>query len=259
MKLSANLGFLWPDLPLCERIEAAARAGFKAVELHWPYDVPAQDVRHAARQAKLPILALNSSRGDAAAGEFGLACLPGREAEFTDSLTQAFDYAREIGAGAVHVMAGKPGDVASSVWTPLLIENLRLASRMANGLTVLIEPLNTTDNPGYAYATLAQADAIREAVGSEALCLMFDAYHEAMGGNDTVASWRRYRGVIGHIQIAGVPGRNEPEPGQAPITALIAALRQDGYTGWIGCEYRPRGDTDSGLDWRQFLGLGNTG
>ena len=109
LRLSANLGFLWTDRPLCDRIEAAARAGFRAVELHWPYDVPAEDVRSAARAAQVEILALNSPRGDVAAGEFGLACLPEQEVRFRETIAQAIDYGRAIGAGAMHVMAGIPG------------------------------------------------------------------------------------------------------------------------------------------------------
>ena len=159
MRLSANLGFLWPDLPLLDRIAAAARAGFQAVELHWPYDVPAGQVRHTADRAGLRVLALNSPRGNVAKGEFGMACLPGREVEFRQTVAQAVGYARALGAGAVHVMAGKPGGAAG--WQDTLTANLRHAADSAPDLTILMEALNTTDNPGYAYATLDQADVIR--------------------------------------------------------------------------------------------------
>lgn len=249
-RLSANLGFLWADLPLCERIAAAGRAGFGAIELHWPYDVPASDVRDVAARAGVRILALNSPRGDVAAGEFGTACLAGREEEFRASVTQAFDYARVIGAGAVHVMAGKP---TSENWRDILIGNLRLAADMAGDLTLLMEPLNATDNPGYAYATIAQADAVRAAVDRPNLRLMLDAYHEAMGGLDPAATWRDHRDVIGHVQIAGIPGRQEPKADQPPLAGLFAALSADGYAGWIGCEYRPKDGTDAGLGWRSAL------
>jgi len=251
MRLSANLGFLWPELPLCDRFAAAARAGFRAVELHWPYDERASTVRRAAEDAGVLILALNSPRGNVAGGEFGMACLPGREREFRDGVAMAFDYARMIGAGAVHVMAGIPGDAVE--WRDCLIENLRHAADAAGPLTVLIEALNTSDNPGYAYATMAQADAIRRAVDRPNLRLMLDAYHEATGGHDPVAAWGRYRSVVGHVQIAGIPGRAEPDPAAPPLAGLVAALMRDGYEGWIGCEYRPAAGTDAGLGWRDRI------
>lgn len=250
MRLSANLGFLWPELPLTERIAAAGRAGFGAVELHWPYDVPAADIRAAADRAGLRILALNSPRGDVAAGEFGMACLAGRGAEFRETVALAVDYARVLGAGAVHVMAGKPADDG---WRDRLVDSLRQACDAAEGLTVLIEALNTTDNPGYAYATVDAADQIRRAVGRPNLRLMLDAYHEAMGGQDPAATWRRHRPHIGHVQIAGCPGRAEPAPDAAPLLGLFAVLAADGYDGWIGCEYRPAAGTEAGLGWRDRI------
>lgn len=246
MRLSANLGFLWPDLPLTERIAAAGRAGFAAVELHWPYDIPAPEIRRAADAAGVRILALNSLRGDVAAGEAGLACLPGREAEFRDTIALAFDYARVLGAGAVHVMAGKPqGDG----WQKALVANLRHACDTAGDLKVLIEPLNTTDNPGYAYATIDAAQAIRAAVDRPNLRLMFDAYHVAMMGQDPATVWRLCRGDVGHVQVAGVPGRGEPVPDAPPLRAFFETLRAEGYAGWIGCEYRPAAGTEAGLGW----------
>jgi hydroxypyruvate isomerase len=250
MRLSANLGFLWPDLPVTARIAAAARAGFAAVELHWPYDVPAADLAQAADDAGLRILALNSPRGDLARGENGIACLPGREAEFAASMTLALSYARTIGAGAVHVMAGKPAD---SGWTDRLVANLRHAADMAGDLTILLEGLNAVDAPGYAYATMDAADAIRRAVDRPNVALMLDAYHEFRGGLDPADSWGRHRDHVGHVQIAGCPGRQEPAPASPPLAGFLAALQRDGYAGWIGAEYRPAGDTDAGMGWRAAL------
>jgi hydroxypyruvate isomerase len=250
MRLSANLGFLWPDLPLLDRIAAAGLAGFAAVELHWPYDIPAAEIRRAADAAGVRVLALNSLRGDVAAGEAGLACLPGREGQFRDTVALAFDYARVLGAGAVHVMAGKPqGDG----WRDALIANLRHACDTAGDLTVLIEPLNTTDNPGYAYATVDQAQAIRAAVDRPNLRLMFDAYHVAMMGQDPAAVWLACRADVGHVQFAGVPGRAEPSPDAPPLRAFFETLRAEGYSGWIGAEYRPAGATEAGLGWRDRI------
>lgn len=250
MRLSANLGFLWPDLTLLDRIAAAGRAGFAAVELHWPYDTPAPAIRRAADTAGVRILALNSLRGDVAAGEAGLACLPGREPEFRETVALAFDYARTLGAGAVHVMAGKP---QGEGWRETLVANLRHACDTADGLTVLIEPLNTSDNPGYAYATIDQAQSIRAAVDRAGLRLMFDAYHVAMMGQDPAAVWRENRADVGHVQIAGYPGRAEPAPDAPPLRDFFETLRAEGYSGWIGAEYRPAAGTDAGLGWRDSI------
>lgn len=253
MRLSANLGFLWPDLPLTDRILAAGRAGFRAVELHWPYDTPARDVAAAAQAAGVTVLGLNSPRGNVAAGEFGIACLPGREEEFRDSIALSVQYARQIGAGALHVMAGKPGDLAPEDWQPRLAARLAHAADAAPDLTILMEPLNRSDNPGYAYATLDAADHIRRMADRPNLRLMFDAYHVAMEGQAPADCWHDWRDSIGHVQIAGYPGRAEPRPDRAPLAALFRALSDDGYSGWIGCEYRPFAGTDAGLGWRDRI------
>jgi len=253
LRLSANLGFLWTDRPLCDRIEAAARAGFRAVELHWPYDVPAEDVRSAARAAQVEILALNSPRGDVAAGEFGLACLPGQEARFRETIAQAIDYGSAIGAGAVHVMAGIPGAADACVWQPVLVRNLAWACDAVAGFTVLMEPLNRHDNPGYAYATMDEAAGLLARVDRGNARLMLDAYHEARGGLDPTAAFLRHRPSIGHVQIAGVPARDEPKADSGMMKSLFRALASEGYAGWVGCEYRPAGDTDAGLGWRAAL------
>lgn len=252
LNLSANLGFLWTDRPLPAAIAAAGAAGFRAVELHWPYDLPAESIREAADAAGVRILALNTVRGDVAAGEFGMACLPGRAAEFEASVAQAVSYAQVLGAGAIHVMAGCPVD---DDWRSRLVAAMRRAADHAaqSDITVLLEPLNAVDNPGYAYATIAEADAIRQAIDRPNVRLMLDAYHEARGGLDPADAWDTYRDVIGHIQIAGVPGRDEPRVDEAPLAGLINRLDRSGYGGWIGCEYRPAADTDDGLNWRAAL------
>lgn len=249
-RFSANLGFLWADLPLLERVAAAGRAGFKAVEFHWPYDTPAADLRAACADAGVRVLGINSPRGDVAAGEFGIAVLPGREAEFRDGLAATLDYGQAIGAAAIHVMAGVPGDLEPARAEAPLLENLRFASeRAGTGMRLLLEALSPAACPGYAYSTIDGAARIRELIGGANVDLMFDTYHVGMVGADVTATFTRHLDAIGHVQIAGVPDRAEPDRGVFDVAGFLAAVEDSAYAGWIGLEYKPAGDTDAGLDW----------
>lgn len=253
IQLSANLGFLWTDRPLCDRVDAAARAGFRAVELHWPYDVAAEDVGRAAREAGVEVLALNSPRGDVEAGEFGLACLSGHEERFRESMRQALDYGRAIEARSIHVMAGKPGQAATADWRPVLADSLAWACDAASDFTILMEPLNRYDNPGYSYATVDEASAVLLLVDRVNARLMLDAYHETREGLNPALTFVRHQATIGHVQIAGVPNRDEPDVRSMMMKDLFSTLSSHGYEGWVGCEYRPATDTDRGLGWIQAL------
>jgi len=255
MRLSANLGFLWPDRPMLERIDAAAAAGFRAVELHWPYDVPPEALSERCAAAGVAVLALNTPV-DRSRGEFGLGALPGREAAFRAGLAAAADYARRCGAGAVHVMAGiVPPEVAPGRAADTFAANLGWATAEAPDLRLLLEPMNALDQPGYFYARISQADAMIERVGAGNLAIMLDAYHVGMAGDDPVAELERFLPRVGHVQIAAVPTRHEPDEGRVDHRALFAALDRLGYRGWVGCEYRSRGDTGAGLAWRARLGV----
>lgn len=253
-RFSANLGFLWPDLPLTDRIRAAATAGFRAVELHWPYDIPAEEIRDICTRLDLALLGLNSPLGDAAAGEFGLAALPGREDDFATSLGQAIAYARASGAGALHVMAGVPPQDRLGEAREVLVSNLALAACLAPDLTLLLEPLNRHDKPGYAYSTLAGALEVMDRVGAPHLKLMFDTYHVGRTEGNVLIHLARHLPRIGHVQIAAVPSRAEPDEGELDYREVFCALDRIGYAGWVGCEYRPRADTDTGLRWVKALG-----
>jgi len=253
-RFSANLGFLWPDRPLLERIDAAAAAGFRAIELHWPYDVPAARVRARCDALGVTLLALNTPI-DRARGEFGLGAVPGRQADFRAGFRLASAYARAAGAGALHVMAGTvPEGVARATAAAVLAENLAWASAAAPELRLLLEPLNPADQPGYFYSRTAEAAAMLDRVGAPNLAIMFDAYHVGRVGGDVLDELERHFGRIGHVQIAAIPSRAEPDEGVFAYPALFAALDRLGYRGWVGCEYRPRGDTDAGLGWRAALG-----
>lgn len=253
MRFAANLGFLWPQFPLLERIDAAAQAGFRAVEFHWPYEVPADEVAARCRDVNVRILGVNTSRGEASKGEFGLAALPGKQSQFRDSFAHTVAYANACGATAIHVLAGVTQFDTSS--RTAMIENLNYAASLAAAypLTLLLEPLNPHDNPGYFYSTVAQAVSVISELARPNIKLQFDAYHVARVGGDVLALLREHVGRIGHIQIAGVPHRHEPE--EFEYRVFFTALERLNYAGYIGCEYRPRGDTDAGLAWMKTLGV----
>jgi hydroxypyruvate isomerase len=253
---SANLGFLWPDRPLLERIGAAAKAGFTAIELHWPYDVPAGEVKAACARYGLRLMGLNTAVGDAAKGEFGLGALPGREADFAAAMRQAIGYAVEAGAGAIHVMAGVTTGLDASSCRQAFIANLtRFAPEAASqGLTLLLEAINPRDKPGYFYSTQDEAAEIIAAVGAPNLKLMFDVYHCGVAEGDITKKLERLLPLIGHIQIAAVPSRAEPDEGEVDYSHIFAVLARLGWRKPLGCEYRPRAGTDEGLVWREALG-----
>ncbi|MGL4729557.1 MAG: hydroxypyruvate isomerase family protein [Bosea sp. (in: a-proteobacteria)] len=255
--LSANLGFLWPELPLLARIDAAAKVGFPAIELHWPYDVPATDVRAACTRHGLALLGLNTPIGDAAKGEFGLGALPGREADFAAAMQQSIDYAVAAGAGAIHVMPGVTAGMDKALARETFIGNLkRFAPQAAEkGLTLLLEAINPRDKPGYFYSTQGEAAEIIASVGAPNIKLMFDVYHCGVAEGDITRKLEHFLPLIGHIQIAAVPSRNEPDEGEVDYRHIFAQLTRLGWDKPIGCEYRPRASTYAGLGWRGKLGL----
>ncbi|ADZ69563.1 hydroxypyruvate isomerase family protein [Polymorphum gilvum] len=256
LPLSANLGFLWTDLSLPEAVRAAHRAGFAAVELHWPYGVPAEDLRAALEATGLPVLAINTPRGDVAAGDFGLAALSDRRDEARAGLRQALDYARGIGAANIHVMAGR-AQGASARQT--FVDTLREARDLAapHGIGLLVEPLNSRDVPGYFLACCDMAADVIAACGGEGIRILFDCYHMQIMRGDLLHEVTRLLPLIGHIQFAAVPDRQEPDHGEVDFAWLLPALRAAGYAGFFGAEYRPRGATDAGLAWMaRFAGRG---
>ncbi|WP_299042996.1 TIM barrel protein [uncultured Tateyamaria sp.] len=248
MKFSANLGFLWKDRPLPDAIHAAKAAGFHAVECHWPYDTPARDVRAALDATGLPMLGLNTSRGDVGAGENGLAALPGRTQDAQAAIDQAIAYADTVQAGAIHVMSGfASGPAAHATFA----ENLRYACA-ATGRTILIEPLNRHDAPGYFLQTTDQARAILNEVAAPNLRLMFDCYHVGRTEGDILTRLSDLSDIIGHIQFASVPDRGAPDHGELDYATIFEALGDWPHP--LGAEYKPIGDTDATLGWMQRFG-----
>ena len=250
MKFSANLGFLWQDRPLPDAIRAAKAAGFDAVECHWPYDTPAEDVAAALADTGLPMLGLNTVRGDVAGGENGLAALPGREAEARAAIDQAAAYAAVVDAGAIHVMAGFAHGQDSR---QTFVNNLKYACEKAPDRTILIEPLNRYDAPGYFLQTSDQAIDIIEEVGAPNLKLMFDCYHLQMMEGDLTHRLQKLHPQIGHIQFASVPDRGTPDHGEVNYAHIFAVIAEMGYTAPLGAEYKPVGATDETLGWLRAL------
>ncbi|MDB2389701.1 TIM barrel protein [Alphaproteobacteria bacterium] len=247
-RFSANLGFLWNDLPLPDAIRAAALAGFDAVECHWPYDVPAEDVATALAETGLAMLGLNTRRGDLDAGENGVAALPGRENDARAFIDEAITYAVAIKAAHIHVMAGFAAGQAAH---DSFMANLDYACKAAtaHGITILIEPLNGYDAPGYFLNSSAQAKAIIDEVGASNLKLMFDCYHiQRLEGNLTTKLTDLFP-IIGHIQFAAVPDRGAPDHGEVYYPHIYAHLDAIGYRAPLGAEYKTDGDTDNSLGW----------
>lgn len=257
IELSANLGFLWADLPLIERIERAARAGFKAVELHWPYDTAAASVRAACQAHNLTLLSVNTPQGDVASGDAGLAAQVGREAEFKSTFEMSLAWAGEAGASKIHVLPGMANASDPEAARQVFVSNLQWAADLAasQGVTILLEALNHRDKPGYFYRTQAESNSIREQANRENIKLMFDVYHVGVTEGDVLVKLEHYLPMIGHIQIAAVPSRREPDEGEIRYEAVFKRLAELGFSGWVGCEYKPRGDVEDGLAWVQAMGL----
>lgn len=253
-KFSANLGFLWPDRPLMERIDAAAGAGFRAVEMHWPYDESPEAIRDRCQRAGIRLLGVNTPPGDVEAGEFGLAAIAGRENDFDRQFARTLDWAQRAGASAIHVLAGvvAPGDRPKA--RDVLIGNLSRATKAAPDFMLLLEGLNPRDRPGYLYSTIREKADIIADVGAPNLRIMFDAYHVGISEGDIFRKLEQYLPLIGHVQIAAVPSRAEPDEGEIAYGNVFRELDRLGYDGWVGCEYRPRASTDAGLGWVEALG-----
>lgn len=250
MRFSANLGFLFTDRALPDAIRAAARAGFAAVECHFPYEFAAHEVRAALEETGLPMLGLNTWPGDRAAGDFGLAALPGREDEARAAIRQAVDYAQAIGAGAVHVMAGctDGGAEADAAFRANLAYACDLAAHL--GLTILIEPINQRDVPGYHLSFSAHAAAVIAALGRDSLRMMFDCYHLQIMEGDLLRRFARYQPIIGHVQFAGVPDRGAPDQGEVDYRWLLPQIAALGWKAPFGAEYRPgETGTEASLGW----------
>ncbi len=251
MRFSANLGFLWKGLPLIEAVRRAKAAGFDAVEFHAPYDVPADTMRAALAETGLPVAGINTSHGDVAKGEIGMAAIPGREKEALAAIDEALVYAKAIGARYVQVTAGKVTDDQRPSARKTYLRALEHASRGAEplGITILIEPLNHYDVPGAFLTRTDVASAIIAELGRPNVKILFDCYHVQINEGDLTRRLQNLMPTIGHIQIAAVPSRAEPDEGEIAYDRLLKSIKAMGYDGFIGAEYRARGDVEAGLKW----------
>ena len=251
-KFSANLGFLFTELPLPDAIESAAHHGFDAVECHFPYSTPADDTIAALKKTGLRMLGLNTIKGDESKGDNGLCALPERIEEARVSIDQAIDYAALIDTPNIHVMAGNASGAAAN---KTYLDNLHYATSKAkkHNINILIEPLNPYDAPGYYLNTTDQAVKVIEAVGAENLKLMFDCYHVQIIEGDVCRRIKTLLPIIGHIQIASVPARAEPDNGELDYSYVLGVLNELDFKAPVGAEYKPAASTEAGLEWMQKL------
>ncbi len=253
-RFAANLSLMYQEHPFLDRFGAAAADGFRAVEFLFPYAFAPADIAARLRAHGLTLALFNMPPGDWDAGERGMAALPGREAEFEQGISRALEFAQATGCKRLHALAGV---VAAGVDLALMrrtyMANLRIAATrlLEKGITLLIEPINTRDIPGYYLNYQQQALDILAEVGAPNLKIQMDLYHCQVMEGDLRTRLARQLGQVGHIQIAGVPGRHEPDDGEVNYAWLLRELDALGFDGYVGCEYRPRNGTSEGLGWFQ--------
>ena len=253
-RFAANLNFLFTELPLLDRFGAAAKAGFKAVEIGNPYEASASDIAARLEGNGLALALINTTAGDAAKGERGRSALAGREKDFAADMETALGYCAATGCKLIHVMAGL---VHQGARRDTFVANLKTASRRAAaaGVGLVIEPINRRDIPGYFLNKLPEARAVIHEVGEPNLGLQFDLYHRQIEDGDVAVAMKEYAGLTRHYQIANPPDRGEPDEGEMNYRWLLQQIDASGYTGWVGCEYKPRRGTVEGLQWAAACGV----
>ena len=254
-RFAANLSMLFCEQPLAERFAAAARAGFTAVEIQFPYELPAAQIAGLLREHQLQLVLHNLPAGDWAGGERGIACHPDRVDEFRAGVALAIDYATALGCPQLNCLAGiAPSGVPEAEVRAIFVANLRHAAAELKraGLKLLVEPINTVDIPGFYVSRTVQALALLDeacALGADNVFLQYDVYHAQRMEGDLGNTLTRHLPRIAHIQIADNPGRHEPGTGEINYPWLFRHLDALGYSGWVGCEYRPATTTGAGLGW----------
>jgi hydroxypyruvate isomerase len=251
-RFAANLTMMYTEHAFLDRFAAAAKDGFEAVEYLFPYDFSADEIKARLDTNGLTQALFNAPPGDWAAGERGIASLPGRQDEFRRSVDTALGYARVLGNRKLHVMAGLLGaDQSRAEHRDVYLGNLAYAAQAAQAedIMIVIEPINTRDMPGFFLNRQDEAQAICAEVGAPNLKVQFDCYHCQIVEGDLAVKLKRDMAGIGHIQIAGVPERHEPDTGELNYPYLLELIDTLGYDGYVGCEYRPRAGTSEGLGW----------
>ena len=252
LKFAANLSMLYPDRPFLDRFGAARAAGFTAVEFLFPSEFGYAAIRQRLHEHGLQVVLFNIAPGNFAAGERGVLSHPGRQVDFRRTMEEALTYAHELQSPRIHVMVGnRLPEIDYRVQVDTIVENLAWATPLAAaaGVTLLVEPLNATDQPRYLIHTTAEGMAIVEAVNHPNLRLQYDVYHAQMTEGNLLTTIKRLLPWIGHMQISDVPGRHEPGTGEINYPAVFATVEAIGYQGYIGLEYHPSGDTDQSLAW----------
>jgi len=251
-KFAANLSMMFNEHDFPNRFGAAAKAGFDAVEFLFPYDYSPAEVAQWHKENNLKNVLFNLPPGDWAAGERGIAALPGREAEFRAGVAKAIEYALALGTPQLHMMAGLvPAGSDMAIHRKTYFENMKFAAQALakHNLNLLLEPINTRDMPGYFLNTQVQAHELRVESGEPNVKVQMDFYHAQIMEGDLAETFKKYFKDIGHTQIASVPKRNEPDDGEVNYPYLYQLLDEMGYEGYVGCEYRPKGKTEDGLAW----------
>ena len=256
-RFAANLAYLFTERGLLDRFAAASAAGFTAVELQSPYDHAPSAVKAELARHGLTMLGINTAHGQHASGGSGVAAIPGREQEFAAQFRQALEYVTAIGGCQIHCLAGAVPPEQRPAAERTFIRNLMGAADAARerDITLLIEPLNPRDRPDYFLSRVEQAADIIDQVGRPNVRMQLDFYHAQIVGGDLIRRLEKYFAVVGHVQIAGVPSRGEPDDGEVSYPAIFAVLDRLGYGGWIGCEYRPLARTEDSLAWARPYGV----
>lgn len=255
-QLSANLSMLFTERPFLERFAAAAQAGFKAVEFMFPYAFSAEAIQAELQKHQLQLVLHNLPAGDWEGGDRGIACDPARVEEFRAGVAQAIAYATALGVPRLNCLAGKaPAGADAAVVRQTLVDNLRFAADALakHNIRLLVEMINTFDIPGFYLHGTNQALALLDEVGSPNLQLQYDVYHMQRMEGEIAATLQKQLPRIGHVQIADNPGRNEPGTGEINYAFVFRHLDAIGYQGWVGCEYKPAGQTEDGLGWIKAL------
>jgi hydroxypyruvate isomerase len=252
-RFSINVSMMLQEFGFLDRFQAAADLGFKGVDIQFPYEFPADAVAKAARRANVEIVLINIPAGDLSSGGDGLACVPGREADFARAVEKAADYAFVLGVKRVNLLAGRvPPGISRQDATATLVRNLQLAADRFTplGVTVMAEPCNGRDVPRYLVQRTSDAMAVLDAAARDNLAIQFDFYHRQIVEGDLIEGFRAALPRIAHVQFADAPGRHEPGTGEINHRAIFAAIDASGYAGWVGAEYRPTGTTAASLGWR---------
>ena len=256
-RLAANISMLFNELDFLDRFAAAAKAGFSGVEFLFPYAYPADQLAEKLRENNLTQALFNMPPGDWDAGERGYGCIADKRGAFQDGVEQAVTYAKILGCDRLHAMAGiAPAGADRDALTETYVENIQFAAAESAkaGITVVIEAINGRDMPGFFLNTSAQAMDILARVGAPNALMQYDIYHMQIMEGDLAPTIERLLPMIGHMQLADTPGRHEPGTGEINYSFLLPEIDRIGYSGWIGCEYRPAGDTVAGLSWaRPYL------